>query len=183
MSADRTSVGAFEAEFISVRANAEKAIVQLDDDQIRKRLEDGSNSVAVIMKHLGGNLRSRFTNFLSEDGEKPWRDRDEEFIDSFAPGGAGRREIVAHWDRGWSCVIAEIGMLTDADLGKTVTIRGEPHSVARALARSVAHVSYHTGQIVMIARTIVGPGSWRTITIARGGSAEYNRKLGYRAEA
>jgi predicted secreted protein len=183
MSPDRTSVGAFEAEFNSVRANAEKAIVQLDDDQIRKRLDDRSNSVAVIMKHLGGNLRSRFTNFLSEDGEKPWRDRDEEFIDSFAPGGAGRREIVDHWDRGWSCVIAEIGMLTDADLGKTVTIRGEPHSVARALARSVAHVSYHTGQIVMIARTIVGPGSWRTITIARGGSAEYNRKLGYRAEA
>lgn len=181
MSTDRTTIGAFEAEFASVRANAEKAIAQLDADQIRLRLDAESNSVAIIMKHVGGNLRSRFTSFLSEDGEKPWRNRDGEFIDDFPAGEDGLRAALESWNAGWGCVQGAMGGLVDADLGRVVTIRGEAHTVARALARSLAHVGYHAGQIMMIARTIVGPERWLTITVARGKSAEYNRKLGYHA--
>ncbi|MFO0783591.1 MAG: DUF1572 family protein [Phycisphaerales bacterium] len=179
MTAGRTAVEAFEQEFEAVKRGAEKAIVQLDDAQLRACLNAETNSVAVIMKHLAGNFCSRFTNFLTEDGEKPWRQRDGEFVDDFPAGAAGRAAVLARWEEGWACVRAALAPLTDADLGRTVTIRSEPHTVARALARALAHAAYHQAQMVLIARTTVGPGGWKTITIPRGQSAEYNRAKGH----
>jgi len=159
-----------------------RAVDQLDADLVRRPLDPETNSVAVILKHLGGNLRSRFTDFLTTDGEKPDRRRDDEFVDAFPAGEAGRAGALAAFDSGWSVLTATLATLTDADLGRTVTIRGEPHTVARALARSLAHVAYHQGQVTLIARTLVGPGRWKVITIPRGGSREHDARLGFRPD-
>lgn len=160
------------------RSLAEGAFAQVDDDAFRRPLDVNTNSIAVILKHVGGNLRSRFTNFLTSDGEKPDRDRDSEFVDSFAPGAQGRAEAIAQWNAGFAVLFASIEGLAEDDLGRTVTIRGEPHSVPLSLARALGHVSYHVGQIVMIARIHAGD-HWSTLTIPRGGSEDRNRQMGY----
>ncbi len=167
---------------MAVRGSLVKAVDQLDADAIRRTLDPETNSVAVILKHLGGNLRSRFTDFLATDGEKPDRRRDDEFVDDFPPGGAGRAAAIEAFESGWSVLTATLASLTDADLGRTVTIRGEPHTVARALARSLAHLAYHQGQVTLIARTLVGPDRWKVITIPRGGSGEHDARLGFRPD-
>ncbi|MFO0949489.1 MAG: DUF1572 family protein, partial [Planctomycetota bacterium] len=151
---------------------ADKAIAQLSDDKLHLSLDPNTNSVAVIMKHVAGNLLSRWTEFLTTDGEKSWRDRDDEFIDSFT----SRVEVIDYWEKGWSCLFATLSTLDAGDLAKTVTIRGEPHSVPLALERSVAHCAYHVGQIILIARILSGP-HWQVITIPRGGSGSYNAKV------
>jgi hypothetical protein len=126
------------------------------------------------MKHVGGNLRSRFNGFLTEDGEKPWRDRDQEFVDTFD----SREQMVAAWEEGWKELFETLGSLTPADLERTVTIRGESHTVPDALARSLAHTSYHVGQIVQAARVLC-KDNWQVITIPKGGSAAHNLKVGF----
>lgn len=126
------------------------------------------------MKHVGGNLLSRWTDFLTTDGEKPWRHRDSEFIDDFTD----RAAILAHWERGWTCVFDSLAGLTPGDLTKTVHIRGEPHSVVLAIERSLAHVAYHAGQIVLTARLLAGD-RWTTLTVPRGGSRAFNESKGY----
>ena len=176
------TVASLEGEFLAVRGSLLKAVDQLDADAIRKPLDPETNSVAVILKHLGGNLRSRFTDFLSTDGEKPDRRRDDEFVDGFPPGEAGRAAAIASFESGWSVLTATLAALSDADLGRTVTIRGEPHTVARALARSLTHLAYHQGQVTLIARTLVGPERWKIITIPRGGSREHDARLGFRPD-
>ena len=161
-----------EASITTFRRNkqwADEAIVQVNDDQLRIPLHPETNSIAVIMKHVAGNLRSRWTNFLTEDGEKPWRDRDDEFKDTFPD----RSEMLAHWERGWQCLFETLLSLTDDDLDKTITIRGEVLSVAEALQRSLGHTCYHVGQIVMVARCVC-QSEWKVLTIARGGSTEFN---------
>ena len=158
--------------FLNNKQLADKAIVQLPENKLRVALDTNTNSIAVIMKHVAGNLLSRWTDFLTTDGEKPSRNRDDEFVDSFS----GQAEIVEFWERGWNCLFAALEQLQPADLTMTVTIRGEPHSVPLAIDRSIAHCGYHCGQIVMIAR-ILAEGEWETITIPRGGSAEYNQKI------
>lgn len=175
-------VGAIRDEFTAQRRTAEKAIGQLDDAQIRVSIDGELNSVIVIVKHMAGNLRSRFTNFLTEDGEKPWRERDNEFVDDFAPGEAGRAAAMERWNEGWACVLDALAALSDADLERQVAIRGESQTAIRALTRSLAHTAHHVGQIVILARSIVGPTKWKTISIPRGGSAAYNESVGYRAE-
>jgi hypothetical protein len=124
------------------------------------------------MKHVSGNLLSRFTDFLTSDGEKPWRDRDDEFVDTFA----SRQEMLDFWERGWSCLFATLESLQPADLHQHVNIRGEAHSVPLAIQRSLAHCGYHVGQIMLIARILAGD-NWQTITIPRGASASYNQKV------
>lgn len=159
----------------SLRANknwADKAIIQLPDEKLHISLDDNTNSVAVIMKHVAGNLLSRWTDFLTTDGEKPWRDRDDEFVDSFKE----RAELLAYWEQGWTRLFETLASLTPTDLLRTVTIRGERHSVPLAIQRSLAHCSYRVGQIVMIARVLAGD-DWQTITIPRGGSASYNENV------
>ncbi|MCA9310465.1 MAG: DUF1572 family protein [Phycisphaerales bacterium] len=159
--------------FRSQKRLAEGAIVQLDDDGLHRALHAETNSVAVIMQHMAGNMRSRWTDFLTADGEKPWRGRDDEFID----GGRDRGAIMADWESGWSALFGAVEGLTQADLERTVLIRGEPHSVPAALIRQVSHYAYHVGQIVQVARVMVGEGAWRTLSIPRGGSAAFNQTM------
>lgn len=176
MDTKRDIVSAFELEYASLRSGAEKALAQLDAGELRRSPDAETNSPAVLMKHVGGNLRSRFSDFLVSDGEKPWRSRDAEFVDDFPPGEAGRAAAHQAWDAGWRTLAETLAALDDADLARTVTIRGEPHSVARALSRSLAHTAVHCGQIVLVARLLAGP-RWRTLSIPRGGSDAHNRAM------
>jgi hypothetical protein len=160
------TVNAFEAN----KRLADRAVAQVPDDKLAVPLDPNTNSVAVIMKHVAGNLTSRWTDFLTTDGDKPWRDRDAEFVATFA----SRAELLDCWERGWACLLAALRGLTDEDLAKTVTIRGEPHTVPLAMARSLGHTCYHVGQIVQVARVHAGD-TWTTLTIPRGGSAAFNR--------
>jgi hypothetical protein len=164
-----------DAAFIALQAckdGADKAVVQIPDEMLHVPLDANTNSISVIMRHVAGNLLSRWTDFLTTDGEKPWRNRDEEFVDV----SISREELLAYWDSGWKRMFDTLAGLTTADLGKTVTIRGEPHLVPLAVQRSLAHCGYHVGQIVLIARMHAGD-KWKTITIPRGGSAEFNKKM------
>ena len=164
-----------DATLASFRANkgwADKAIGQLPDDKLYVALDPNTNSIAVIMKHVAGNLLSRWTDFLTTDGEKPSRNRDDEFVDSFGT----RAELIDYWESGWQRLFATLESLEPADLGRIVLIRGEPHSVPLAIQRSLAHCGYHVGQIILIARILAGD-NWRTITIPRGGSAGFNQRL------
>lgn len=183
MSTARSVIEAFALKFAEIRRESEQAIAQLDAAELRRSLDGDINSIAVIMKHVGGNLRSRFTDFLESDGEKPWRDRESEFVDDFAAGEAGRAQALAAWTAGWSALETTLASLADADLGRPVRIRGEPHSVARALARAVAHLAYHQGQITLIARVIAGPVRWKSISIPRGGTARRHAEMGFEPEA
>ena len=160
------------ASFRSNKGWADKAVAQLSDDKLHVALDPNTNCIAVIMKHIAGNLLSRWTDFLSTDGEKPWRNRDDEFVDSFAI----RKELVDYWESGWKTLFDSLSSLTSEDLAKTVTIRGEPHSVPLAIQRSLAHCAYHVGQIMLIARILAGD-HWTTITIPRGASANFNQQV------
>ena len=150
---------------------AERAVAQLSDEQLHTPLHPATNSVAVIMKHVAGNLRSRFTDLLTSDGEKSWRDRDNEFVDTFT----SHDELMNHWQAGWFCLFDALDALRPDDMSATVTIRGEQLSVPLALGRSLSHCGYHVGQIVLISRILAGE-NWQTLTIARGGSEEHNQR-------
>jgi uncharacterized damage-inducible protein DinB len=151
---------------------AERAIAQVPDEMLTATLDAESNSIATIVKHLTGNMQSRWTDFLDSDGEKPSRDRDAEFE---APPQT-RAEILALWDDSWKIVFDALAQLTDNDLGRTIRIRGERHSVLQAIHRQVAHYAYHIGQIVFIAKHCAG-GRWNALTIPRGKSADYNARV------
>jgi hypothetical protein len=177
MTTDKSEVAEalIDGTLVAFRSNkgwADKAIAQLSDDRLHVALDPNTNCVAAIMKHVAGNLLSRWTGFLATDGEKPWRNRDDEFVDTFTT----RDELIAYWESGWQRLLDSLADLTPDDLGKTVTIRGEPHSVPLAIQRSLAHCAYHVGQIMLIARILAGD-SWTTITIPRGGSADFNQKV------
>lgn len=146
-----------------------KAIDQVSDDGLNEVLSGDNNSVAMIVRHISGNFLSRFTDFLTSDGEKAWRDRDSEFETSRYT----REEINRMWEKGWQAVEAALGELSDDDLQKQVTIRGQFLSVHEALSRSLAHAAYHVGQIVLLARILAGD-SWQWISIPKGKSQEYN---------
>lgn len=160
------------AAFRSNKGWADKAVGQLADDKLHIALDPNTNSIAVIMKHVAGNLLSRWTDFLTTDGEKPWRHRDSEFMDTLAT----RDELTAHWESGWQRLFESLAGLRADDLGKTVSIRGEPHSVPLAIQRSLAHSAYHVGQIILIARILAGD-HWATITIPRGASTSFNQQV------
>ena len=148
---------------------AERAVAQLSDEDLHRSLDPETNSVAVVAKHIAGNLKSRWTDILTTDGEKPWRDRDDEFVDTFSD----RDELTQYWDAGWQPLFETLRTLTPEDFTRTIEIRGEPHTVSSAAARSLAHTAYHVGQIVMIARILAGE-NWRTLTIPRGQSQQFN---------
>jgi uncharacterized damage-inducible protein DinB len=159
-------INAFEAN----KRLADRAVQQLPDDKLHTPLDANTNSIAVIMKHVAGNLISRWTDFLSTDGEKPGRNRDDEFVDSFG----SRAELLELWERGWARLLKTLKSLKLEDLGKTVLIREEPHSVPLALERSLGHTCYHIGQIVRAARIHAGE-KWNTLTIPKGGSEQFNK--------
>lgn len=164
---------AWVAELRKQKAWAEHAAAQVPDGKLHTPISPGTNAVSVIMKHLAGSLRSRFTEFLTTDGEKDWRRRDTEF----APGNESREEILAIWDRGWQTVLGAVESLTEADMARTVTIRAEPHTVPLAVTRAIAHCAYHTGQIMLISRILVGNEDWEWATIAPGKSEEFRREM------
>jgi hypothetical protein len=152
---------------------ADDAIGQLTDEQFFALPDPESNSVALIMKHMAGNLRSRFTDFLTTDGEKPDRNRDREFV---MHNDAKRPEVMASWEQNWQLLFETINTLRPDDLVRTVTIRGEPHTVLQALNRAVAHCAYHMGQIVFLAKHWRGT-EWKTLSVPKGKSEQYNAKM------
>ena len=158
--------------FESSKSLAGRAVMQLSDEKLRVALDENTNSIAVIMKHVAGNLRSRWTDPLTTDGEKPWRNRDGEFVDSFN----SRQEIIEDWEAGWACLFDALRSMRSEDVSKSMFIRGERHSVPLAIQRSLAHCSYHCGQIVMLARVLAGD-KWETLTIPRGESETYNHAV------
>ena len=149
-----------------LKAQAEKAIAQVDDVRFFAVLDPHANSIALIMKHMSGNMRSRWTDFLTTDGEKPDRDRDSEFEDR---ADDTRASILAQWEDGWGRVLGAISSLRPEDLGQTVMIRGEAHTVIQAINRQVSHYSAHVGQIVLLAKHFAGP-QWRTLSIPKAKS-------------
>lgn len=151
---------------------ADGAMAQVSDDQLYAALDGEMNSIAVMVKHMAGNMRSRWTDFLTSDGEKPDRNRDSEFVEP----PAGREALMTVWDEGWNCLFAALEPLTDADLARTVTIRGEAHSAMQAINRQVAHYSYHCGQIVFLAKHFRGD-AWVSLSVPRGGSGGFNERV------
>lgn len=156
-------------EFRRHKDMAEKAFSQLSDDAFFRVPGNQLNSVAIIVKHVGGNLRSRWTDFLTTDGEKPDRNRNGEFETA---DDETRDQLLTRWEAGFGCVLGSLASLTPADLGKTITIRGEPLGVITAMNRSLAHTAYHTGQITYLSHLLKGEG-WEWITIPPGGSTGY----------
>ena len=179
----RTLLQAIEGEFQRYKALAEGAMRQVNDDELSQHTAAGTtddlarrsagaeaaNSIAVIVQHLAGNFRSRFTDFLTADGEKPWRDRDREFEDRTV----SRAELESYWQEGWRVLLGALADLSDADLGRSVVIRGQSFRVDEALLRSLAHASYHVGQIVYIAKALRG-AAWKSLSIPKGASAAFN---------
>ncbi len=164
-------VPAIRGEYLRYRRLVELAVEQVRDDDLGRRACTDGNSIAIVMGHLCGNLRSRFADFLTSDGEKPWRQRDREFEDP----GLDRAALLAAWSAAWDVVaraLDDVEAQEPAVLERAITIRGQPLSVLEALCRSMAHVAYHTGQIVLLARTFAGDG-WRSLSIPRGGSTAY----------
>jgi hypothetical protein len=151
---------------------AERAMAQVTDGQLLAVSDDEMNSIAIIVKHMAGNMRSRWKDFLTSDGEKPDRDRDAEFIDP----PTTRQASLAVWEEGWQCVFGALEPLSDKDLQRTVTIRGEAHSVMQAINRQVAHYAYHCGQIVLLAKQFK-PNEWQSLSVPRRKSAEFNRRV------
>ncbi len=160
------------AIFRQYKALAERAMEQLSDEQLLVTLDAESNSVALIVKHLAGNMRSRWTDFLSTDGEKPDRNRDTEFEQP----ASTRAELLAQWEAGWACVFSALEPLGEADLARSVYIRGEAHSVMQAINRQVAHYAAHIGQIVFLAKHLRSD-QWKSLSIPRGKSEEFRQKV------
>lgn len=146
-----------------LKTQADKAMAQVDDGQFFALIDEDANSIALIAKHVAGNMRSRWTDFLTTDGEKPDRHRDTEFE---RKAGDARGAIVARWESGWDVLFNAIASLAPADLGKTVTIRNEPHTVVQAINRQLSHYSAHVGQIVLLAKHFAGP-KWQTLSMPK----------------
>ena len=165
-----TIVESIRAEYVRYKTLAEAAIRQLDDAQLAAHTSENSNSVATICWHLSGNLKSRFTDFLTSDGEKPWRHREEEF----QVRSVTKAQLLEKWEDGWAALLEALTALSDGQLHDTVTIRRQSLEVHEALQRSLAHLAYHVGQIVYIAKSLRG-GEWTYLSIPPGKSDEYNR--------
>lgn len=153
-----------------LKAQADKAISQIKDEDLFTLIDPDANSIAIIMKHLSGNMRSRWTGFLTSDGEKPDRNRDSEFEAGSGDTPARLRE---QWDRGWTLVLDTVSSLQPEDLDKTVFVRGEAHSVMEAINRQLTHYAAHVGQIVLLAKHFAG-ADWKTLSIPKGKSREYD---------
>lgn len=159
--------------FRGYKQMAESAMAQVSDSDLVRQLDGESNSVAIIAKHIGGNLSSRWTDFLTTDGEKADRRRDSEFMDP----ARTRDEMMASWHAGWHVLFSTLDSLTEEDLNRTVYIRGQAHSVLQATQRPLAHIACHVGQIVFLSKHLCG-SNWKTLSIARGKSEEFTRAFG-----
>jgi hypothetical protein len=151
---------------------ADRAMEQVRDEDLFTVLDSEANSIAVVVKHMAGNMLSRWTDFLTSDGEKPNRNRDSEFVDP----PATREALMKMWESGWECMFAALEPLRDADLSRAVSIRGEAHSVTQAINRQVAHYCYHVGQIVLLAKHFACD-QWQSLSVPRNQSAQFNRQV------
>lgn len=167
--------------FAKYKKTADGALAQMSDEALFVVPADDpeSNSAAVIVRHMAGNMRSRWTHFLTTDGEKPDRNRDSEF-ESYEPARTTRAALLADWESGWTALFDALGALGPGDVARTVRIRGEPLTVAQAIIRQLAHYAYHVGQIVFVAK-LLRAGEWKTLSIARGASHRFNEGLGHRS--
>lgn len=154
------------------KALGDKTMAQLNDEQLHYQYNETSNSIATIVRHLHGNMLSRWTNFLTEDGEKPWRKRDEEFGDA----RESREQLLQLWEAGWAAVLGTLRSLSEADLTHTVTIRHQPHNVIDAINRQLAHYPYHVGQIVFIGKMLQDK-NWQQLSIAKNASQQFNEQM------
>lgn len=143
--------------------------MQVTDEQLHWQPNEASNSIAIIVKHMAGNMLSRWTDFLTADGEKTWRNREAEFEDTFT----GREDLLAYWEKGWQCLFDAIEPLSKTDLERIIYIRNEGHTVVEAINRQLAHYAYHVGQIVYLARLIANE-DWKSLSIPKGGSEAFN---------
>lgn len=175
MSADSPVIATCIEEFRATKAQCEKCFAQLNDGELHVRINPHQNSVAVIIQHLAGNLLSRWTDFLTADGEKPDRQRESEFDERRRP----RAQLMSLWERGWAALFAALAGLSDADLQRIVTIRTEPYTVFGAISRQIAHYNLHLGQIQVIGKHLRGD-AWNYLSIPPGGTAEFNRRKGMR---
>jgi len=165
--------------FHQLKGLADRALTQMDDSRFFHCLDAGSNSMAVLVKHMAGNLRSRWTDFLTSDGEAPDRDRDSEFVTG---EGDSRASLMGRWEVGWAALFEALQPLEPEDLERPVYIRQEPHSIAAAINRQLAHYGYHVGQIVLLAKHLSGD-EWQTLSIPRGQSQAFNQSMRDRAES
>jgi Protein of unknown function (DUF1572) len=162
-------VSSLRAEYERYKSLADAAMQQVGDEELAQTGPGDSNSIEMLVRHVAGNLASRFTDFRTSDGEKPWRRRDDEF----EPSALGRLELFGQWERGWRALFAALDGLTDDDLAQPISIRRQPLRIDEALHRSLAHTAYHVGQIVYLAKALRGAG-WRCLSIPRGASERYN---------
>jgi hypothetical protein len=154
------------------KRSAEAAMIQVTDEQLFAVLDPEMNSIALIVKHMSGNMRSRWTDFLTSDGEKPDRNRESEFMEP----PSNREELAALWESGWNCVFSALEPLSSEEMKRTVFIRGEAHSVMQAINRQIAHYAYHCGQIVFLAKHFQC-AQWKSPTVPRGQSAKFNQEV------
>ena len=176
MSSDAIVQNYFEDALSSLRAAKElvdKAIAQVNDEELFVTLDEESNSLAVIMKHMAGNMFSRWTDFLTSDGEKPNRNRDMEFV---IEPQTTKDDVIDYWEGGWKCVFEALEPLSPEDFEKTILIRGEEHTIVEAINRQLMHYSYHVGQIVFLAKHFRS-AEWKSLSIPRNKSAEFNAML------
>ncbi|WP_298737547.1 DUF1572 family protein [uncultured Chitinophaga sp.] len=158
--------------FLTYKVLGDKTLERLNEQQLNWQPDEYSNSIHQVVKHISGNMLSRWTDFLSSDGEKPWRNRDTEFED----GTAAKADIIAAWEKGWQCMMQTLDSLQDTDLEKTITIRTEPLIVIDAINRQLAHIPYHVGQIVYIGKMLL-KDQWESLSIPKGGSETFNREM------
>lgn len=159
-------------QFTQYKALAEKTFSQLSDEQLFWQYNKESNSIATIVKHLRGNMLSRWTDFLTSDGEKKWRTRDAEFVNDIKD----RATLLFQWNEGWDCLFHTLRGLTEDDLGTTIYIRNEGHTVTEAINRQLTHYASHVGQIIFIGKMLAG-SQWQTLSIAPGNSKQYNKEM------
>lgn len=157
--------------FLYYRTLGDKTIAQLNYDELQWQTEEEANSIAIIVKHMSGNMLSRWTDFLTADGEKSWRHRDQEFIDTLHD----KQEVVDCWNKGWDCVFDALNPLTGEDMTRTIYIRGEGHSIVEAIQRQMTHYAYHVGQMIVMAKMMKGK-DWQSLSIPRGKSEEFNKE-------
>lgn len=158
-------------QFEYYKSLGDKTIEQLSLEELKKEFVQDSNSVAIIVKHLAGNMLSRWTNFLTEDGEKEWRHRDSEFEDNYT----SKKDLLAHWNEGWNCLFKAITPLKEQDLERIIYIRNQGHTVTEAINRQLAHYAYHVGQIVFLGKLLRGE-NWTSLSIPKGDSSKYNKE-------
>ena len=162
----------FIKRFFYYKEIGDKTLVQLSEEEMFWQYNEESNSVAIIIKHIAGNMLSRWTNFLSEDGEKNWRNRDLEFDNSFE----SKTVVLEYWEKGWECLFSALSQITDENINSTIYIRGEAHSVLDAVLRQLAHYPYHVGQIIYVGKMMKNT-DWQTLSIARNKSADFNQQM------